>query len=255
MPYYKVTLEDTPVDAVAVLDYCKYVERSRMVLRCSAKESPQGIISARQGTYYHVEGWPEFPAAVTGSGGTVQLTEIEQDIFEALVEALNTGSDLTPAPEPEEPEYPADATIEYVKAMKKEALNKACNETIVAGFSIPLSDGSIYTFDLSLEDQSNIMGLMFQVSAGATECDYYDTNGTCLTLTAADMVLLSNFATVYKSYHIAYYHCLCDWVDGLESIPEVAAVQYGAVVPEAYRNAYLLKYAAAIGVTDYETAE
>lgn len=99
-----------------------------------------------------------------------------------------------------------------------------------------------------------MLGLIVQIQVGAAECDYYTAAGECLTLTAADMMLLSGYATAFKSYHIAYYHCLCAWIDGLQSIPEVAAVSYGAVVPEEYRNAYLMKYAAAIGVIDYVAA-
>lgn len=252
MIYYKVTLDDIPIDALTALDYCKYSTRSRMVLRCGAGDRPEGIISARTGLYYHVDGWPEFPEDVaTQSGGTVVLTEVEPEIYTALVAALDSGSDY----EDPDPEYPADATLEYVRAAKKEALNKACNETIVAGFSIELSDGKTYDFDLTLENQSNLLGLLIQVVAGATECDYYASDGTCLTLSAADMAALSNYATLFKSYHIAYYHCLTAWVNALENIPEVAAIVYGAVVPEAYRSTYLIKYATALGVSDYAESD
>lgn len=254
MPFHKAMLNGELVDAFETLDCCKYVSRSRMVLRCSPKDNPEGVISARRGQFYHVEGWPDFPPEVEGSGGTIQLIEVEQEIYDALTDALDTGNPYEEPAEPEEPEYPADATLEYVKTAKKAALSKACNETIVAGFSIALSNGEVYDFDLTLEDQSNLLGLIVQIQVGAAECDYYTAAGECLTLTAADMMLLSGYATAFKSYHIAYYHCLCAWVDGLQSIPEVAAVSYGAVVPEEYRNAYLTKYAAAIGVIDYVAA-
>jgi len=94
MTYYKVTLDDTVIDALtdAALDYCKYSTRSRMMLRCGADDDPEGIISARTGLYYHVDGWTEFPEAVTNSGGTVTLTEIYEDGYTSIVETLDAGS-------------------------------------------------------------------------------------------------------------------------------------------------------------------
>lgn len=115
MPYYKVTLDDTIIDALTELDCCKYSPRSRMVLRCGADDNPEGIISTRTGLYYHVDGWAEFPEAVTGSGGTVTLIEIYEDAYESIVAALDAGSQYDD-PEDDDPDTGGEAETPLTRA-------------------------------------------------------------------------------------------------------------------------------------------
>lgn len=105
MIYYKVNHDGTLIDAVTEESCCKYVERSRMVLFCTVDDAPQGIVSNRLAKYYHVDGWPEFPEAVTDSGGTVQLEEIGEAAYKELTATLDAGGDPSD-PEDADPEVP-----------------------------------------------------------------------------------------------------------------------------------------------------
>ena len=246
--FYKATLGETILDAVEGLACCKYVPRSRCVLRCGRKDDPQGVILDRTGRFYHVAGWPAFPDGVQ-TGGEVTVEEISEETYHALVDALNSGE---PYHEPVQEEPPADVNTEFIREAKVAAMNKACNAAIVKGFTIRLSDGKDYTFDLTLEDQANIMGVMMQAAMDETaECDYFTSDGSCITIPAQDMAAISNFATAFKAYHITYYHCLAEWVRSMSGQSEIAAVQYGDVVPEEFRNEFLRRYAAVVGVSVY----
>lgn len=246
--FYKATLGETIIDAVEELACCKYVPRSRCVLRCSEKEDPQGVILDRTGRFYHVAGWAAFPEKVE-TGGEVVLEEISEETYNALVDALNSGE---PYHEPVQEEPANDADIEFIREAKVAAMNKACNEAIVKGFTIQLSDGKDYTFDLTLEDQANIMGIMMQVSINdVAECDYFTSDGSCITIPVQDMAAISNYATAFKSFHIAYYHCLVEWVRSMTEQTEIAAVQYGDIVPHEHRNEFLKKYAVVVGANEY----
>lgn len=113
MIYYKVMLDGAVVDAVTEESCCKYVERSRLVLFCSIDDAPQGIASSRLGKYYHVEGWPEFPEAVTDSGGTVQVEEIEETAYTELTATLDAGEEPSDSEDtdPEVPEGTEEADV------------------------------------------------------------------------------------------------------------------------------------------------
>lgn len=124
---YKAQLSDTIIDVFDCLNYCKYVPRSRAVLRCGAKNAPEGIISERTGRYYHVDGWPEFPDVVQDSGGTIILSEIDQTTYDQMLEALNDGE----VPEDgslheevddpnDEPETPTKTTAQKLKEENEE---------------------------------------------------------------------------------------------------------------------------------------
>lgn len=256
MNYYKILIGDQIIDVNCV--FLRWQARHGVMLICDAEDAQ--FITPRDGSAVWHPAWLHPVPEGAVYDGDIEAVEIGAEEYAELLARLETEG-IVVLPEdptdggtediPQDPEFIPDGTIEAAKTTKKAILKKACNEQIVAGFTITLSDEQEHHFDLALEDQNNIIGLTLQVAAGASECDYYDSNGTCLTLSAADMTLLSSYATAYKSYHIAYYHCLCVWVDALEDIPSVAAVSYGNVVPESYRNAYLLKYATALGVTDY----
>lgn len=188
------------------------------------------------------------------AGGTIWQAE-EVHFYTTLMQSEVAANFDTLFESAEISETITDATITNAKADKKSELDAANSETITKGFDLTLSDGNTYTFGMDSNSQSDLTGLMLQVLAGATECDYYTADGSCLTLSNSDMVLLSNYALAFRSYCSAYYHCLCDWVDALTSLAEINAIQYGDVVPETYRSAYLIKYATALGVSDYAAAE
>lgn len=249
--YYRVMLDGEIIDALESLNCCKYSYRSRAVLRCGEKNCPEGIISQRTGRYYQVDGWPEFPETVSGSGGTVQLVEIDADTYAALLQALDSGEEYVPEVEIEQE---PDVTLEFVVEQKVAQLNKDCEKVIEAGFTLQMSDGESYHFTMKNEDQIAMMSIMARVQTGETEFDFYASDRKCLTMTAEDATNLVTTATAFRSYHVAYFRCMAEWVESLSVIKEVATVAYGDVVPEGFRSPYLVKYATAMGVEAYAEA-
>lgn len=251
--YYKITLGENIIDVFTEPEYVKYSSRAKTVLRQPKAQDAEGIISQRTGRYYHVEGWPEFPEAVTNSGGTVILEEIDETSYRALVQMLDSEG---PVPgDTAEEIISSDSNLETVIRRKVEAMNSACNAAIVAGFDLTLSDGETYHFTMKDEDQTAILLVFMQAQAGANEIDFYAADRKCLTMTTEDAVLLGTTATVFRSYHVAYYRCLAEWVESMTSITEAAAVSYGDIIPEKFRSIYLMKYATALGVIPYAAVQ
>ena len=92
--FYKVILDNAIIDVVKTpLPYCTYFAKINQVIFCSEGDNPQGIALSRTGQYYHVDGWFDFPPEVIDSGGTVQLVEITEQIYNDLETELNKEKD------------------------------------------------------------------------------------------------------------------------------------------------------------------
>lgn len=88
--FYKVLMDNEIIDVIDGIQYCKYIKRSNLVLRCAWNERPEGIVSERLGKIFHVDGWLA-PDIDNVFDGTVSLAEIDEDTFKELSEALASG--------------------------------------------------------------------------------------------------------------------------------------------------------------------
>ena len=75
------------------ITYCKYVDASKCIISCGINENPQGIISIRNNTKYHVNGWPD----LSGDYDTVILSEISKSEYEELEEKFKKEDEETAA--------------------------------------------------------------------------------------------------------------------------------------------------------------
>lgn len=88
--FYKVLMGEDIIDVLNGLQCCKYNKRSKMVLRCTERESPDGIISERLGRIYCVDDWGT-PSDVTQYDGVVHLVAIDEDTYKEMSESLASG--------------------------------------------------------------------------------------------------------------------------------------------------------------------
>ncbi|MBR3972985.1 MAG: hypothetical protein IKJ99_03395 [Oscillospiraceae bacterium] len=229
--FVKVVRDGVIIDAVKDLCCCKYVKRSGMVLRCNAKDTPSGIISERTGEIYQVEGWALFPKDVT-TAGVVTIEKIDEIEYDALVKALEVTG---PVAEPEEdPEIPANATIEFVKEAIIKRMSAACNTAITNGVDVVLSDGVKYHFSLKLEDQLNLMSLQSLILSGAEVVPYHADGEECSYFSAEDFQRVATAATQWKIYQESYFNNLRLYIQSLTTIPEIMEVEYGMPIPDEY---------------------
>lgn len=231
--FAKVVLDGQIIDAFKELSCCKFDKRSGLVLRCGIKDKPCGVISERTGEIYQVEGWHLFPDSITPAG-VVAIEYIDEVEFDALVEALDAQG---PVVEPEEdPEIPADATIEFVKEAIIKRMSDACNTAITNGVDVVLSDGVKYHFSLKLEDQLNLMSLQSLIFSGSLAVPYHADGEECRYFTVSDFQAVANAATQWKIYQESYFNNLRLYIQSLTTIPEIMAVEYGMDIPEEYRT-------------------
>ena len=229
--FVKVVLDGSIIDAIKELCYCRFDKRSGMVLRCSERDKPSGIISERTGEIYHVDGWPKFPDGVSAAG-TVTIGYIDDTEYDALTDALDANG---PVEQPDEDhEIPQNESVEYVKDAVIKKMSTACNVAITSGIDVVLSDGKPHHFSLKIEDQLNLISLNGLILAGAESVPYHADGEECKYFSAEDFQAVANAATAWKIYQESYFNSLRVYIQSLNTIPDLIAVQYGIPIPEKY---------------------
>lgn len=151
------------------------------------------------------------------------------------VDGVDTVTACTPNTEAWEmwtAEHPTPDPLEAAKAARLTELSAVCNEVIVAGCDVTLSDGSTGHISLTNEDQINLTNAYASISAGAAAYPYHLDGELCAMYSAADITAMAQAATAHKLYHTTYYNHLKAWVERCETAEAVEAITYGAELPE-----------------------
>ena len=122
--------------------------------------------------------------------------------------------------------------VEQVRAAKLQEISAACNAAITAGCDVTLTDGSTGHISLTAEDQINLSTATQAVGQGAAGYPYHLDGQLCTLYPAVDIMAMAQAATAHKLYHTTYYNHLAAWARRCETVEEVAAVTYGAELPE-----------------------
>lgn len=233
--YYKAVKDGKIIDAYDFLSHVRYDVAAGMILRCSGEDTPQGIIQRNGKCIYHVDGWEPFPDEA-GSYGTVELQEIpDADTYLAIIEALKDEEDIPDIPEPE-PEPGPDEDINFIKSSKVKAMSAKCEQTIVDGISVTLTDGNVYHFALNLSDQIMIDSLAARAKNGEDALPYHADGDADRFFCAADILIVKNEMDAHVLYHRTYFNSLKVYIEALEDVVSVSKIQYGVDIPEEYQS-------------------
>lgn len=145
-------------------------------------------------------------------------------------------------------DYPELMTLEERRTAKLTELSAACNAAITAGCDITLSAGSGH-ISLTAEDQINLSTATAAVEQGAEGYPYHLDGQLCAIFPAADIQAMAQAATAHKLYQTTYYNHLAAWVRRAETAEELAAITYGAELPQDLED----NMAAILGAANNET--
>lgn len=235
---YKVIYNDTIIDVLSSLTYVKYQPKNQLNLITNSRDGAFGIMSSDSNEIYHLD---SLDAPEVGSYKTVSIEDISEDEYLQLMESFNKE-----IPEPMYTIDPNATNVVIVKdldtaiAKKLEQLSAVCNQTIISGFEVTLTDGVEYHFDLTIEDQINLASLTLLAAQGTDAIPYHASGELCKFYSAADITLITNKASELKTYHTTYYNSLKNYVKSLKTIEEVEAVQYGDLIPEEFRSEVMI---------------
>ena len=237
MRYYKIIDGSKFIAVGATINLRRYQEKNNVVLACTEKTAQ--FIQIDNHDYYHDDSWMLSIRDVPFNITNAQIVEITEDEYNSLVEVRNVEMELPQQVEPEptpEPEPLPD--VEYAKDVIVKSLSNACNNTIICGFDIVLSDGDTHHFSLNIEDQIRIESLMNKINRG-------DTNGMLLhgdgeyekEYSTKDVIAIYDKMVWFKNYNIVYFNNLKKYVKSLTDIGEISGIKYGDEIPTPYQTA------------------
>jgi len=123
-------------------------------------------------------------------------------------------------------------SIETIRERKLTSLSADCQDTIVNGVDVTLTDGTTEHFSLTATDQTNIDNIFNAVVLGATEYPYHADDEACKMYSATDIVNIYVTAKTLVTYHTTYYNSLKQWINRLEDADTIKAISYGDTLPD-----------------------
>lgn len=177
----------------------------------------------------------------------VSIVPIDEDEYNALVEALETEDEIEIDNQEEqvEPIEPVDeteeATLAFVKEMKIAQMSKMCNQTIVNGIDVVLSDGETHHFSLEITDQIKIQALALKAQNGTETLFWHEDDKLCQFYSASDILTIYAALEAIQTFETTYFNSLKMYIMELDNIEEVSAITYGIDIPVEYQSE-VLKY-------------
>ena len=184
------------------------------------------------------------------------ISVISKEEYEQLFEAIDKDKKIELAQEQDvimqdsleqsERQIPTEETviIDFLKEQKIKEMSYICNQMIVNGFDIELSDKKSHHFSLSVQDQLNLITLSAMVSSGEEVIPYHADGELCEYFSASDIGLVIKTSTELKTYHTTYYNSLKLYIQSLDNREAIFDVYYGMHVPEEYESDVLKAFMA-----------
>ena len=172
-------------------------------------------------------------AAPKAIGATVQLQRDDDfalvsytvaDFLRAYLDG--TTLILTNTPEPTAP------SLDTLRSCKLAELDAAAQAAITGGCDVTLTDGTTGHISLTAEDQINLSTAQAAVQAGAAGYPYHLDGQLCKIYPAADILTMGKAAVAHILYHTTLCNHLLTWARRATTADELAAITYGATLPD-----------------------
>lgn len=131
-----------------------------------------------------------------------------------------------------------EGEINNIKNNKIEELSKQCNQLIITGSKIKLSDESEKEFSYSTDDQANISEMFNAILMGATSYPYHANDEGCKMYSSADIVTIYSTLSSLKTGQITYFNQLKQYVKTLNTVSDIESVTYGQELTGEYLETY-----------------
>lgn len=237
MRYYKIIDENQVIGTITDKNFVSY---SPLVDSYVHATDETGEYATYKGLFYRSE-WMQPINDNFTMYKTVLILNIDEVEYNALTEALASNEiievdwdtvpidELKPYVDPD-----TQNTIDFIRSSKIQEMSYECRKTIEAGFDLELQ-GAIHHFSLTTQDQLNLMSLS-TLAQTQTLIPYHADGEECVFYSAEDINKIIETATNLKIYQTTYYNSLKTYINALETIEEIAAIEYGTPIPEEYKS-------------------
>jgi len=227
--YYKLINGKNFVGVATQLDFREYQHKHNVLLTCDEERAQ--YVQVLDMCYR--SDWMVPVTTDKISYETVEVIRIDEEEYNILLSAMESGEEVVAEPEEIAPEIDipvidedGDVTLEYVIAMKLIEMSNACNTIITNGFDAELSDGETHHFSLTTQDQLNLITLSTMLAGGETAIPYHADDELCKFYSAQDITAIINAATAFKTYQVSYFNALRAYVESMTDMAAVSAVEY-----------------------------
>lgn len=232
MKYYKMIDNNTIVGAISSNDFIRYQAFNDCFLFC---DETKGEYVAYNGALYRST-WMR-PITMLQDYIEVTIVEITEEEYQILRAAIDNnetividGEDDEPIEEEEEPSI----ELEFVRTSKINEMSMACRRTIEAGFDLALR-GEAHHFSLTTQDQLNLISLS-AMTQKQNLIPYHADGEECIFYTSDEINLIVETAANLKMYQTTYFNSLKNYINALDTIQAIAAIEYGIPIPDEYKS-------------------
>lgn len=219
---YKIIYDNLIIDVIDNPRYMRYMVKSgRMTI--TDKQNAHCVISSNNKELYLLQG-------VTRPEGKewkeVTMVEITQNEYNELFKLIASNRTI----------YANKNELSLVRNEKISELSSECHKSIINGISVLFSDNKYHKFDLTIEDQLNLLSLENEIKNGAKEVLYHEKNNMCKLYSSTDIEKLIMAAHDHKVYHTTYFNILKDYINSLYDINIIKDIYYGIELPYEYND-------------------
>lgn len=245
MTYYKVIKDNEFVGIGTSYELRKYQLKHGILL--VADDNTAQYIQINDKLYR--DNWFKVLTTNTIEYETASISVIDESEYQQLFEAIDAGEEISNVTNDEDTFYQEDdnvvdsdsiITLDYLKTQKIKEMSYYCNQAIVNGFDVELSDGRTHHFSLTVQDQLNLITLSSLAASGVDNIPYHADGELCEFFSVNDIQTIVKAATELKTYHTTYYNSLKLFIQSLVDRDDVANVIYGANIPDEYKSDVLI---------------
>ena len=207
---YKVMYDGMIIDILPEIKYAKYMKKSKKTY-VTSRSSANCILASNGKDRYHLLGVP-YPEGCDLK--TVTVAKISEKEYEQLTENLNIENSFT------------ILGLRAIKKKKISELRSICDNNILNGVHIMLSDGNIHHFTMSIEDQLNLLEIRHLISIGEESFIYHETGGEYMDFTADDMNRIIDATFQHKQKHLLHFNKLKKYINQLDNFDSINNVDY-----------------------------
>lgn len=218
---YKIIQNEKVIDVVRVPQFFRVLSNGNITF--TDKASAHGIVSSDGKTLY------AFTPVKKRKLEIVTIEKITLTELDRLQNLLSSGKE--PVAD--------ESALAKAKSTAIQRLSKLCKAKITSGFSITLSDGQMYNFKLTAEDQLNLLSIENQLNSGSTSFLYHATGQPCRFYSHEDMTKIISAFRRYTVYHTTYFNVAKQYINSLNDVMKVNMFTYGNDVAEATNEAVI----------------
>lgn len=225
MMFYKIIYNRIVIDAISEPRWVIWIgQRKQFML--TDKSTANGVVSSDCSEVYHIEGKKSFDKR-TEKSKTVSVRMIDESEYHAImsqkIDAIisESGSIISMA---------------QLKSDKLNDISKRCEQSIMQGFDIVLSDGIQHHFSLKLTDQLKISKLNDKAVSGESFLPYHADDEPCKIYTAEDIIAINHQMECIIEYHTTYFNSLKIYINNMTDKNDIINLQYGDDIPENFQS-------------------